>query len=83
MKAFTEDKLIKQAAIQLMCDELGWTSVNAYDDPPLPRLRRRGWAEGQEELTLKRTALSMVRANREIDRLLSGGRDLLTFALFN
>jgi hypothetical protein len=54
MSAYTEDHLIEQPAIQLMEHELGWDSLNAYDEPPSPptsprlrgpgRLRRSGWS---------------------------------------
>lgn len=44
--AYTEDHLIEQPAIQFMEHELGWNSVNVYDDPPSPRLRRTGWSSG-------------------------------------
>jgi hypothetical protein len=40
MSDFTEDHLIEQPAIQLMCDELDWTAVNAYDE----------WAAGVSSL---------------------------------
>ncbi|BCX49780.1 hypothetical protein HAHE_36880 [Haloferula helveola] len=78
MISYTEDHLIEQPAIQLMEHELGWDSVNAYDDPPSPRLRRTGWSacsgrEAVEELTRDRAALSLVEANREIDKLMRGG----------
>lgn len=32
MSAYTEDHLIEQPAIQLMEHELGWDSLNAYDE---------------------------------------------------
>jgi type I restriction enzyme R subunit len=107
---YTEDHLIEQLAIQLMEHELGWDSVNAYDEWSLLRQGSEGQA-GQvsqlgreakrevvltgrlkpalqslnpelpaealdaavEELTRDRSALSLVEANREIDKLLRGG----------
>ena len=56
--AYTEDHLIEQPAIQLFEHELGWDSVNAYDDPPPLKLRRTGWAV-EEELTQDRSVLSL------------------------
>ena len=41
--AYTEDHLIEQPAILLMEHELGWDSVNAYDEPSALKLRRSGW----------------------------------------
>jgi len=97
---YTEDHLIEQPAIQLMEHELGWDSVNAFDEwtsgvsslgreakrevvmtsrlkPALQSLNPEHPAEALdaavEELTRERSALSLVEANREIDRLLRGG----------
>lgn len=97
---YTEDHLIEQPAIQLMEHELGWDSLNAYDEwvsgasslgreakrevvltgrlrPALERLNPELPAEALdaavEELTRDRSALSLVEANREIDKLLRGG----------
>lgn len=100
MTNFTEDYLIEQPAVQLMEHELGWDSVNAYDEwaggvsvlgretkrevvlvsrlrPVLEKLNPELPAEALdaavEELTRDRSALSLVEANREIDKLLRGG----------
>ena len=117
MSGFTEDHLIEQPAIQLMEHELGWDSVNAYDEwtsgvsslgreakrevvltgrlklpagngfllgwPPRsavltlqslnPELPAEALDAAVEELTRDRSALSLVEANREIDKLLRGG----------
>jgi type I restriction enzyme R subunit len=98
--SYTEDHLVEQPAIQLMEHELGWDSVNAYDEwasgtstlgrdgkrevvltgrlkPALHRLNP-GLPTGAldaavEELCRDRTALSLVEANREIDKLLKQG----------
>lgn len=107
---YTEDHLIEQPAIQLMEHELGWDSVNAYDEwsllrqgyggqaglvsqlgreakrevvltgrlkPALqslnPELPAEALDAAVEELTRDRSALSLVEANREIDKLLRGG----------
>lgn len=99
-RSYTEDHLIEQPALQLMEHELGWDSVNAYDEwasgkselrreakrevvlvnrlrPALESLNRELPAEALdaavEELTRDRLALSLVEANREIDKLLRGG----------
>jgi type I restriction enzyme R subunit len=96
----TEDHLIEQPAIQLMEHELGWDSVNAYDEwaggtsdlgreakrevvltgrlrPSLqclnPDLPAEAVEGAVEELTRDRSALSLVEANREIDKLLRDG----------
>ncbi|BCX49783.1 hsd R type ideoxyribonuclease, type irestrication, R subunit [Haloferula helveola] len=100
MSGYTEDHLIEQPAIQLMEHELGWDSVNAYDEwssgasslgreakrevvltgrlkPALeslnPELPAEALDAAVEELTRDRSALSLVEANREIDKLLRGG----------
>jgi type I restriction enzyme R subunit len=100
MSGFTEYHLIEQPAIQLMEHELGWDSVNAYDEwssgvsdlgreskrevaltgrlkPVLqslnPELPAEALDAAVEELTRDRSALSLVEANREIDKLLRGG----------
>lgn len=87
MVGYTEDHLIEQPAIQLMEHELGWDSVNAYEEPPSPsafpkatadkRLRRSGWSTfsgtaAVEELTRDGSVLSLAKANRRIDMLLRG-----------
>lgn len=98
--SYTEDHLIEQPAIQLMKHELGWDSVNAYDEwtsgvsslgreakrevvltgrlrsalvrlnPDLPMEAIDG---AVEEISRDRSALSLVEANRKIDKLLRGG----------
>jgi type I restriction enzyme R subunit len=100
MSAYTEDHLIEQPAIQLMEHELGWDSMNAYDEwasgvsalgreakrevvltgrlkPALQRLNPDLPVEAiegaVEEICRDRSALSLVEANREIDKLLRGG----------
>lgn len=117
MSGYTEDHLTEQPAIQLMEHELGWDSVNAYDEwcsgasslgreakrevvltgrlklpagngfllgwPPRcavltlqslnPELSDEALDAAVEELTRDRSALSLVEANREIDKLLRGG----------
>jgi hypothetical protein len=100
MSGYTEDHLIEQPAMQLMEHELGWDSVNAWDEwstgvsnlgretrrevvlvsrltPVLRTLNAELPAEALdaavEELTRDRSALSLVEANREIDKLLRGG----------
>jgi type I restriction enzyme R subunit len=40
MSTYTEDHLVEQPAIQLMCDELGWEVVNAYGE----------WSSGKSDL---------------------------------
>lgn len=80
MPPFSEDHLIEQPAIQLMEHELGWDSVNAYE-PPTSRVAGLRRSSGLtncsdtavEELTRDRSALRLVEANREIDKLLRGG----------
>ncbi len=100
MSGYTEDHLIEQPAIQLLEHELGWDSVNAYDEwtsgvsnlgreakrevvlmgrlkPALqslnPDLPAEALDAAVEELTRDRSALSLVEANRETDKLLRGG----------
>lgn len=100
MSAYTEDHLIEQPAIQLMEHELGWDSVNAYDEWTSgasnlgreakrevvltdrlksalqslnPGLPAEALDAAVDELTRDRSALSLVEANREIDKLLRGG----------
>lgn len=77
MPPYSEGHLIEQPAIQLMEHELGWNSVNAYDEPPSSRdagLRRSSWLMNfshavVEELTRDSSVLSLVEGNREIDKL--------------
>jgi type I restriction enzyme R subunit len=100
MSRYTQDHLIEQPAIQLLEHELGWNSVNAFDEwspgisslgretkrevvltsrlePALqslnPELPAEALDAAVEELTRDRSALSLVEANREIDKLLRGG----------
>jgi type I restriction enzyme R subunit len=58
MSSYTEDHLIEQPAIQLLEHELGWDSVNAYDE----------WTSGVSNLgrEVKREMVLTGRLNPEL-----------------
>jgi len=61
MSSYTEDHLIEQPAIQLMEHELGWNSVNAYDE----------WSSGASSLgrEAKREVVLVSRLRPVLERL--------------
>ena len=61
MSGYTEDHLIEQPAIQLMEHELGWNSVNAYDE----------WSSGASSLgrEAKREVVLVSRLRPVLERL--------------